>query len=73
LLPERKYWASFLNHVRINLDPQFYEGMSDHAVSESIYLHDPDNNGIEVYRDRNPTDWKWVGENKVPIHHHGNT
>ena len=65
LLPERKYLASFLNHIRSNLDPQFYEGMADHAVSESIYLHDPDNNGIEVYRDRNPTDWKWVGENKV--------
>ncbi len=39
--------------------------MADHAVSESIYLHDPDHNGIEVYRDRKPSEWKWVGENKV--------
>lgn len=65
LLPERKYLASFLNHIRRNFDPQFYEGMADHAVSESIYLHDPDHNGIEVYRDRKPTEWKWVGENKI--------
>ena len=39
--------------------------MADHAVSESIYLHDPDHNGIEVYRDRKPSEWKWLGENKV--------
>ncbi len=65
LLPERKFLGSFLNHIRKNLDSQFYEGMADHAVSESIYLHDPDHNGIEVYRDRKPSEWKWVGENKV--------
>jgi len=46
LLPERKFLASFLRHIQKNLDPQFYEGMADHAVSESIYLHDPDYNGI---------------------------
>lgn len=65
LLPERKYLASFLQHVQKNLDPQFYEGMADHAVSESIYLHDPDYNGIEVYRDRKPSEWRWIDENKV--------
>ena len=27
-------------------------GMSDHAVSESIYLDDPDGNGLEIYADR---------------------
>ena len=65
LLPERKYLASFLQHLQSNLDSQFYEGMADHAVSESIYLHDPDNNGIEVYRDRKPSEWRWINENKV--------
>lgn len=65
LLPERRYLGSFLNHIQSNLDTQFYEGMADHAVSESIYLHDPDHIGIEVYRDRKPSEWKWVGENKV--------
>ncbi|MDF0682454.1 MAG: VOC family protein [Candidatus Nitrosocosmicus sp.] len=65
LLPERKYLAAFLQHIQKNLDPQFYEGMADHAVSESIYLHDPDNNGLEVYRDRKPSEWKWLDQNKV--------
>lgn len=65
LLPERKYLASFVNHIKNNLNSKYYEGMADHAVSESIYLHDPDYNGIEIYRDRKPTEWTWVGENKV--------
>ena len=59
LLPERRYLAYFLKHIQKNLNPEYYEGMADHAVSESIYLHDPDFNGIEVYSDRDPNKWKW--------------
>ena len=33
------------------------EGASDHAVSEAIYLHDPDGNGIELYWDRPRDEW----------------
>jgi catechol 2,3-dioxygenase len=33
------------------------EGASDHGVSEAIYLHDPDENGIELYRDRPRKEW----------------
>jgi catechol 2,3-dioxygenase len=65
LLPERQYLASFLQHLQKDLDPEYYEGMADHAVSESIYLHDPDYNGIEVYRDRKPSEWRWIDRNKV--------
>jgi catechol 2,3-dioxygenase len=32
-------------------------GMSDHAVSESLYLDDPDGNGIEIYADRPRSMW----------------
>jgi catechol 2,3-dioxygenase len=32
-------------------------GASDHGVSEAIYLHDPDSNGIELYRDRPEEEW----------------
>ena len=32
-------------------------GASDHGVSEAIYLRDPDQNGIELYRDRPREDW----------------
>ena len=28
------------------------DGASDHGVSQAIYLHDPDGNGIELYWDR---------------------
>nr|MBA3717905.1 glyoxalase [Actinomycetota bacterium] len=30
---------------------------SDHGVSEAIYLRDPDQNGIELYRDRPKEEW----------------
>jgi catechol 2,3-dioxygenase len=33
------------------------EGAADHGVSESVYLRDPDGNGIELYRDRPQADW----------------
>ena len=33
------------------------DGASDHGVSEALYLHDPDANGIELYRDRPQDDW----------------
>jgi catechol 2,3-dioxygenase len=33
------------------------DGASDHLVSEAIYLHDPDANGIEIYRDRPREEW----------------
>ena len=33
------------------------DGASDHGVSEALYLHDPDGNGVELYRDRDPADW----------------
>jgi catechol 2,3-dioxygenase len=32
-------------------------GASDHGVSEAIYLNDPDQNGVELYRDRPKDDW----------------
>jgi catechol 2,3-dioxygenase len=37
-------------------------GASDHGVSEAIYLHDPDLNGIELYRDRPREQWPYEGE-----------
>lgn len=33
------------------------DGAADHGVSEAIYLHDPDLNGIELYRDRPRDEW----------------
>jgi catechol 2,3-dioxygenase len=33
------------------------DGASDHGVSEALYLHDPDGNGVELYRDRPREEW----------------
>jgi catechol 2,3-dioxygenase len=33
------------------------EGASDHGVSEALYLRDPDENGLELYRDRAQEEW----------------
>ncbi|MEM7471842.1 MAG: VOC family protein [Pseudomonadota bacterium] len=33
------------------------EGAADHGVSEAIYFSDPDGNGVEIYRDRDPSSW----------------
>lgn len=35
-------------------------GQSDHLVSEAFYLNDPDGHGIEVYRDRPRSEWRWT-------------
>lgn len=48
LLPDRPSLGRFLRHLgEIGAQP----GLSDHAVSEAIYLYDPDGLGIEVYAD----------------------
>ena len=33
------------------------DGAADHGVSEALYLRDPDGNGVELYRDRDPAEW----------------
>jgi catechol 2,3-dioxygenase len=33
------------------------DGVSDHGVSEAIYLRDPDGNGVELYRDKPKEQW----------------
>ena len=34
------------------------DGMSDHTVSQSLYVHDPDGNEVELYVDADETIWK---------------
>ena len=38
------------------------DGASDHGVSEALYLHDPDGNGVELYWDRPRDQWPTAGE-----------
>jgi len=37
-------------------------GASDHLVSEALYLSDPEGNGIEIYRDRPRSEWRYDGD-----------
>lgn len=56
LLPSRAdlgRWIDFAAERQIPID-----GASDHLVSEALYLTDPEGNGIEIYADRLPTEWK---------------
>ncbi len=55
LLPDRKSLARLLYQLAENEIE--IEGAADHGVSESLYLRDPDGNGIEIYRDRRKNDW----------------
>ena len=57
LMPTRKDLARWLVHAAINRVP--LSGFADHLVSESVYLDDPEGNGIEVYADRDPSLWQW--------------
>ncbi len=43
------------------------DGAADHAVSEAVYLHDPDHNGIELYRDRPREEWKLEPDGSIHI------
>jgi catechol 2,3-dioxygenase len=55
LYPNRKELASAV--ARVLEAGVALDGASDHGVSEAIYLHDPDGNGIELYRDRERDEW----------------
>jgi catechol 2,3-dioxygenase len=56
LVPERADLARWLAHAAREQVPLV--GMSDHFVSEAIYLSDPDEHGIEVYWDRPRAVWE---------------
>ena len=66
LYPDRPSLAGALRrqlHAGITLD-----GASDHGVSEALYLHDPDNNGIELYVDRPMDEWPRSADGKLSMH-----
>lgn len=57
LMPTRKDLARWLVAAASHRVP--LSGFADHLVSESVYLDDPEGNGIEVYADRDPSQWQW--------------
>ena len=68
LVPDRVDLARWLAHAardRVQL-----VGMSDHFVSEALYLRDPDHHGIEIYADRPRELWEgqvWQRMTSLPL------
>ncbi|GAB2547469.1 VOC family protein [Gracilibacillus alcaliphilus] len=62
LLPTRRDLANFVYH---SVEKGLPLASADHLVSEALYFNDPDGNGIEVYRDRDPASWTWHGSEVV--------
>ncbi len=60
LLPSRRDLALSLAYLHQTNAP--ISGYADHAVSEAIYLTDPDGHGIEIYRDRPREEWEFINE-----------
>jgi catechol 2,3-dioxygenase len=56
LLPDRASLGRFVAHLA---EMGMRAGMSDHFVSEAVYLTDPDGLGIEVYADRPRDAWRY--------------
>src|SRR5919204_6036964 len=56
LVPDRPSLARWLAHAVRDRLP--LTGLSDHYVSEAIYLRDPDQHGIEIYADRPRDQWE---------------
>ncbi len=73
LVPSRLDLARTLKHLLENDAP--ISGFADHAVSEAIYLTDPDGHGIEIYRDRPREEWSYrngtIRMSTDPIDLHG--
>jgi len=63
LYPTRKDLAIIYDRLRRAYYP--LTGASDHGVSESIYLDDPDGNGVELYCDRPKEQWQYDEDGTV--------
>lgn len=58
-MPTRADLALWIVHAATN---HFQvSGLADHQVTESVYLNDPEGNGLEVYASRPEKRWKWQG------------
>ena len=66
LYPTRADLADALRRVAeagIQLD-----GAADHGVSEALYLRDPDDNGVEIYRDRPQNEWPRDADGRLQMY-----
>jgi catechol 2,3-dioxygenase len=63
--PDRAALAAALRRL---VDARYpLDGAADHGVSEALYLHDPDGNGIELYWDRPRETWAHAPDGTVQM------
>lgn len=65
LVPDRAALGNWLAHA--NATGVALTGASDHLVSEALYLDDPEGNGIEIYRDRDRSEWTFSDRDFVDM------
>lgn len=65
LYPTRAALADALRRLMAAKWP--LDGASDHGVSEALYLRDPDQNGVELYRDRPEKDWPRTADGSLAM------
>ena len=63
--PDRATLADALR--RLASAGHMIDGATDHGVSEAIYLRDPDQNGVELYRDRPEAEWPRTPDGEVAM------
>lgn len=63
LLPTRKSLGGILRHLIEIKAPLI--GASDHGYSEALYLQDPEGNGIEIYRDKERSQWEITEDGRI--------
>ncbi len=68
LYPTRALLAEALHRLIAGRIP--LEGASDHGVSESLYLRDPDGNGVELYWDRPRELWPQTPDGRLAMFTH---
>ncbi len=68
LYPDRATLADALRRLIAAGIP--LEGAADHGVSEALYLRDPDQNGVELYRDRPAAEWPRTDTGELAMFSH---
>lgn len=63
-VPDRPALGAALERVEARW---LLDGASDHLVSEALYLRDPEENGIEIYRDRPREEWPRTEDGRVEM------
>ncbi len=65
LYPSRTDLAKALRRVQEAAIP--FDGAADHGVSEAVYLRDPDENGVELYRDKPKAEWPITDDGQLAM------